>query len=139
MDRINTTIQLADTGIVPGAGIGNNRMGLNVETLGVPVIAVGVPTVVDAATIAGDTIDLMLDNLKKNARENEPLYRMLSSIEDDEKYGYIKEVIHPAMGDFIVTPKEVDSTIEDISSVIANGINISLHEGIGLEDVDRYK
>ena len=139
MDRINNTIQIADTGIVPGAGIGNNRMGLNVETLGVPVIAIGVPTVVDAATIAGDTIDLMINNLKSNARENEPLYRMLCSIEDEEKYGYIKEVIHPAMGDFIVTPKEVDSTIEDISSVIANGINISLHEGITLEDIDRYR
>lgn len=138
MERINTTIQIADTGITPGEGVGNKRKALNEETLGVPVIAIGVPTVVDAATIAGDTIDLIVENLKEEGRENDALYRMLSSIDQGDTYDMIRETIEPRFGNFIVAPKEVDTIIDDISSVIANGINISVHEGIGLEDIDRY-
>lgn len=138
IERINTTIQIADTGITPGAGIGNDRKALNEKTLGVPVIAIGVPTVVDAATIAGDSINMLLEHLKENAKENEGLYKMLSGIAEEDKYALIKQAITPAVGDFIVAPKEVDSVIRDISSVIANGINISVHRGIGLEDVNKY-
>ncbi len=138
IERINTTIQIADTGITPGAGIGNERKALNEDTLGVPVIAIGVPTVVDAATIAGDSINMLLEHLKENAKENEGLYKMLSGIAEEDKYALIKQAITPSVGDFIVAPKEVDSVIRDIASVIANGINISVHRGIGLEDVNKY-
>jgi spore protease len=62
MNRVNASIQLADTGIAPGSGVGNRRAALTRETLGVPVIAIGVPTVVDAATMASDTLDLVLDS-----------------------------------------------------------------------------
>ncbi len=139
ISRINNTIQLADTGITPGAGIGNRRMAINNEALGVPVIAIGVPTVVDAATIAGDTIDKIIDDLKANSKENLPLYNMLTALAEEDRYSMIKEVLSPEHGDLVVTPKEIDSSVESISKIIANGINIALHDGITLEDIDRYK
>jgi len=139
MKRINKTIQISDTGITPGAGVGNNRMALNKETLGIPVIAIGVPTVVDAATITGDSIDFLIGDLKENAKENEPLYKMLETISTEDKYALIKQTLSDNIGDFIVTPKEIDKVIENISRVIANGINISVHEGIEFSDIDRYK
>ena len=139
MERINTTIQLTDTGIIPGAGIGNRRMSINRDSLGIPVIAIGVPTVVDAATIVSDTIDMIIENLKENAGESRPIYKMLEVIAAEDKFGLIKQVLTPHFGDFIVSPKEVDTAVSSISDIIANGINIALHKGIGLEDIDRYK
>lgn len=138
MDRVSTTIQIADTGITPGSGVGNKRMELSKSTLGVPVIAIGVPTVVDAATMANDTIDLVLDNMVKEAPRGSEFYKMLSSIDRDEKYQMIKEVLSPYVGNMIVTPKEIDDIISRISRVIANGLNIALHQGITLQDVNRY-
>ncbi len=139
VERVNTTIQFSDTGITPGAGIGNKRQAIKQETLGVPVIAIGVPTVVDAATIAGDSIDWVLRRLGEQMESQKPLYRFLKELEGEEKYQLIRESIAPAFGNFIVAPKEVDTIIDDISKVIANGINISLHKGITLSDVDRYR
>ena len=138
MERVNTTIQLADTGISPGSGVGNKRMELSRETLGVPVIAIGVPTVVDAATMANDTIDLVLDSMVKQAPQGTDFYNMLKSIDRNEKYQMIQEVLKPYIGNLIVTPKEIDEAIEKISKVIANGLNIALHQGITLADVNRY-
>ncbi len=116
--RINTTIQITDTGITPGAGVGNKRKTIDNETLGVPVVAIGVPTVVDAATIAIAGIETVAD---KEFDENK-----------------IRDAYRNRFGNMIVTPKDVESIISDISSVIANGINISLHRGITLKDIDRY-
>ncbi|MBZ4644693.1 MAG: spore protease [Petroclostridium sp.] len=138
MDRISTTIQIADTGINPGSGVGNKRMGLTIQTLGVPVIAIGVPTVVDAATMANDTIDLMIDSMLKQVEQGSAFYEMLKNMDKNEKFTLIQEILSPYIGNLMVTPKEVDTIIEDVSKVIANGINIALHEGIGLEDVNRY-
>ncbi|HOQ36378.1 MAG TPA: GPR endopeptidase [Acetivibrio sp.] len=138
MERVNTTIQIADTGISPGSGVGNKRMELSKETLGVPVIAIGVPTVVDAATMANDTIDLVIDNLIKEAKEDVRFYNMLKNIDRNEKYQLIQEVLQPYVGDLVVTPKEIDDAVDRISKVIANGLNIALHQGITLNDVNRY-
>jgi len=138
MERVNTTIQLADTGITPGSGVGNKRMELSKKTLGIPVIAIGVPTVVDAATMANDTIDLVLDSMIKEAPQGTEFYKMLKSIDREEKYMMIQEVLKPYVGNLIVTPKEIDEVIQKVSKVIANGINIALHEGITLNDVNRY-
>ncbi len=139
MERLNNTIQLSNVGITPGAGIGNRRMALNEENLGVPVIAIGVPTVIDAATIAGDTIDMVVESLKESAKENQPLFKMLSAVAEEDKYTLIKQVLTPDFGDFVVTPKEVDTLVQRVSEIVANGINIALHKGITLEDIDRYK
>ncbi len=138
VERVNTTIQFSDTGITPGAGVGNKRQAINQASLGIPVIAIGVPTVVDAATIAGDSIDWVLKRLGEQMQAQKPLYQFLKELEGEDKYELIRESIAPAFGNFIVAPKEVDTIIEDISRVIANGINISLHRGITLSDIDRY-
>jgi len=138
MDRVSTTIQIADTGINPGSGVGNKRMGLTKETLGIPVIAIGVPTVVDAATMANDTIDLVIDTIQKQVEQGSKFYEILKNMDKNEKYALIQEVLSPYIGNLMVTPKEVDAIIDDVSKIIANGINIALHEGIGLDDVNRY-
>lgn len=123
MDRISTTIQIADTGITPGSGIGNKRKGLNQEYLGVPVIAVGVPTVVDAATVANDAIELLIANIKAHAEKTSPIQNLANGFDIEHRYPLIKEVLSPYVGNLIVTPKEVDGIIEEVSKVIANGIN----------------
>lgn len=144
MERVNTTIQIADTGITPGEGVGNKRKALNKKTLGVPVIAIGVPTVVDAATIASDTLEILVNTAsqeKIDEIKDKPTKRILKIIGEaaDTKYELIKEVIDPKFGNFIVAPKDVDTIIDDISSVVANGINIAVNDGITLADVDRYR
>jgi len=138
MERVNTTIQIADTGISPGSGVGNKRMELSRATLGIPVIAIGVPTVVDAATMANDTIDLVLDSMIQQAPQGTEFYNMMKSIDREEKYNMIKEVLEPYVGNLIVTPKEIDEVVKKIAKVIANGLNIALHQGITLNDVNRY-
>lgn len=138
MDRVSTTIQISDTGINPGAGVGNNRMELNEKTLGVPVIAIGIPTVVDAATIVNDTLDLIIESLKKEATVGSEFYDLLSQVSSDDKYSLIQEVLNPYMKNVIVTPTDIDAVVDDLSIIIANGLNIALHPGIDLQDVNRY-
>jgi len=138
MERISTTIQLADTGINPGSGVGNNRKELSQESMGVPVIAIGVPTVVDAATMASDTIDMVVDSLISESPKNGEFYNMLKDMDRTEKYKLINEVIYPYIGNLMVTPKEIDRLIDDVAIVIANGLNIALHPSIDQEDIDRY-
>lgn len=127
LERISTTIQIADTGINPGSGIGNKRMALSEETLGVPVIAIGVPTVVDAATMANDTLELMLENIHKIGSQDGINYDKIEQMNQDEKYGLIKEVLKPYVGDLVVTPKEIDAIITSVSDVVSQGINHALH------------
>jgi spore protease len=138
IERVSTTIQVADTGISPGSGIGNKRMGLSFQTLGVPVIAIGVPTVVDASTICNDIIELTVQELMNKSQKDSEFYKMLEGMNSDERNSLFNEVLEPYGGSLIVTPKEVDSIIEDISKIIANGINIGIHQSIDLKDVNRY-
>jgi len=138
MDRVNRTIQIGTSGISPGAGIGNRRMEISEKTLGVPVIAIGVPTVVDAATLANDTIDLVLDEMIRSANEGGEFYNMLKSIDKAEKQKMITEVLNPYVGNLVVTPKEIDMVINSVSKIIANGINISLQPALDLEDINKY-
>ena len=119
IERISSTVQIADTGIVPGAGVGNQRKELTIDTLGVPVIAIGVPTVVEAATIAADSLDLFIQKLQQEAHSND----FLNQLQEEDKYQMIKEVLVPEEYNFIVTPKEIDDLIENMSSVVARGIN----------------
>ena len=138
MDRVNRTIQIGTSGISPGAGIGNRRMEISEKTLGVPVIAIGVPTVVDAATLANDTIDLVLDEMIKSANAGGEFYNMLKSIDKAEKQKMITEILNPYVGNLVVTPKEIDMVINSVSKIIANGINISLQPALDLEDINKY-
>lgn len=138
MERVNRTVQIGDSGISPGSGVGNKRMEISKRTLGVPVIAIGVPTVVDAATMANDTIDLAIDEMIKQATSGGDFYNMLKSIDKNEKQKMIEEILNPYVGNLMVTPKEVDLVIDSLSKVIANGINIALQPALGLEDINRY-
>ena len=122
IERISSTIQIADTGIVPGAGVGNQRKELSQNTLGIPVIAIGVPMVVEAATIASDSLDIFIEKLQKEAKSND----YLNQLRDEDKYSIIKEALIEEKFDLIVTPKEIDNLIENMSSVVARGINKSL-------------
>lgn len=123
IERISSTIQLADTGITPGAGVGNTRKDLSMETLGIPVIALGIPTVVEAATIAADSLDLFINKLQENAESNE----FLNKFQEEDKYEMIKEVLAPEDFNFIVTPKEIDDLIENMKDVVARGINFAVN------------
>ncbi|KAB3539085.1 GPR endopeptidase [Alkaliphilus pronyensis] len=138
MERVNTTIQISSTGINPGSGVGNKRKALNKETLGVPVIAIGVPTVVDAATLTSDTIHLVMEAFSKQAQKGSQFYNMLRELKEEEKYSLIREVLEPYNANVMVTPKDVDKIVLDLSHIIANAINIALHPGIDLKDVNRY-
>lgn len=138
MDRISTTIQLSDTGISPGGGVGNKRMALNEKTLGIPVLAIGIPTVVNAATIVNDTLDLIINEMKETSEKGKDLYNMLEEMASEDKYSLIEEILNPYMKNTIVTPKDIDDVIDDLSIIVANGLNIALHPGIGIEDVNRY-
>lgn len=138
ISRVMTTIQLADTGITPGAGIGNIRGGLNRETLNVPVIAIGVPTVVDAATMANDTIDMVIESIAEHTEKDGKFYDMLKSIDKHEKYHLIDEVLNKSFTNLVVTPKDVDEIIDDLAEIISDGINICVHSCINTENVSRY-
>ena len=112
-ERIASTIQLCDAGIQPGAGVGNIRSGLDEASLGIPVIAVGVPLVVYASTISRDTIGLIASEL--GLLGNEEKIKELAAKAISEK-----------TGELIVTPKEIDSLIECTSTILADGINMCL-------------
>lgn len=136
--RVNTTIQINNTGIEPGAGIGNKRKAITQENIGCPVIAIGVPTVVDAATLVNDMLDHLIHAMLSEADEPE-FYQMLQRLSHQEKYHLVKEVLYPHIGNMFVTPKEIDEVIEYLSTIIANGINIAMHPGITPEDINRFK
>lgn len=138
MERVNRTIQISTTGISPGSGVGNKRMEISERTLGVPVIAIGIPTVVDAATLANDTIDLLIDSMIHHTTQGSEFYNMLKSVDKNEKQGLIKEVLDPYVGNLMVTPKEVDMVIDSVSKIIANGINIALQPALELDDINKY-
>lgn len=138
MDRVNSTIQIGNTGISPGSGVGNRRMEISENVLGIPVIAIGVPTVVDAATMANDTIDMVLDEMIKQSKKDSKFYNMLKSLDKDEKQNMIEQLLDPYVGNLMVTPKEVDLVIDSISKVIANGINIALQPALDLEDINKF-
>lgn len=138
LDRINRTIQIGNTGISPGSGVGNKRMEISERTLGIPVIAIGVPTVVDAATIANDTIDMAIDAMIKQATTGSNFYNMLKSLDRNEKQKMIEEVLNPYVGSLMVTPKEVDSVIDSVSRVISTGINIALQPALDLNQINNY-
>lgn len=131
INRLGTTIQLSNTGITPGAGVRNKREGINQNTLNVPVIAIGVPTVVDMATITSEAIDKMVEVTKQkiengdNSVKKEQIERVINIFNDDNKYNMIANVLDT--DNFIVTPKEIDDVIQIVSDLISSGINMSIN------------
>ncbi|MGL5615382.1 MAG: GPR endopeptidase [Sarcina sp.] len=138
LKRVAKTIQISNTGIVPGAGVGNHRMEINEKTIGIPVIAIGIPTVVNAATIANDAMDLVLDEMIEEAEEGKEFYEMLKNIDRNKKANLIKSLLRPFMGELMVTPKEVDEIIDYLSKIVANGINLALQPAMMIEDINSF-
>ena len=125
--RLNRTIQIADTGINPGSGVGNHRNGITEGTIGVPVIAIGVPTVVDAATIVNDTMENLIAALE-TSETLKGVGVVLQGYNATEKYELIKELISPHLNGMFVTPKDIDETIKRIGYTISEGLNILFSE-----------
>jgi len=114
LSRVCTTIQLADTGIIPGSGVGNHRAALNRKTLGIPVIAIGVPTVVDVATLCADVLE------EAGKGDLEP------------------ETLRGAAYGLMVTPRDIDQSSADLAKVIGYGINLALQDGLRVEDIELF-
>lgn len=120
--RISKSIQISDTGIVPGGGVGNAQNSLTFESLNIPVIAVGIPTCVETAVIVNDSLDLFINKLQDEGKSN----AHLNEIKNNDNYEEIKNILIPENYNLIVTPKEIDELVDNISTIIAEGINISL-------------
>ncbi len=138
LERVNTTIQIADTGIHPGSGIGNKRRGLTKEILGVPVIAIGVPTVVYASTIVNNTIDLMRNHIKAQNGNTDQIFGLINQMDENDRLQLVREALGPLGHDLLVTPKEIDQFIEDIANIVASGLNAALHEAVDKTNVAAY-
>lgn len=119
--RITTTIQITDTGITPGGGIGNHRKGLNQESLGKKVIAIGVPMVVSGATIVNDTMENLIKILSKT--NNHCVANLFKDYTNEEKYQLFEELLSEETEQMFVTPKDVDEIVENLSTTIAHGLN----------------
>ncbi len=122
IERISSTVQISDTGIVPGAGVGNTRNEISQRTLGIPVIALGIPTVVETAVLVNDSLDLFITKLQEEAKSND----YLNKLKEEDNYEEIKEALNPKEYNLIVTPKEIDQLIENMKDVVSMGINMSV-------------
>ncbi|MCQ2008460.1 MAG: GPR endopeptidase [Sporolactobacillus sp.] len=168
IERVNTTIQVADSGIHPGSGVGNNRKELSMQTLGIPVIAIGVPTVVDAVTITSDSLDLLLRHFEREMSDTKPskslapswmsfgekvdykklnlpskekraaFLGMVGTLSEEEKAQLIREALGASGTQMMVTPKEVDFFIEKMGNVIAEGLNAALHHQVNQKNVGHF-
>ena len=125
--RIGTTLQITDTGIRPGSGVGNHRMGLTRETLGVPVLALGVPMVVYASVIARDALSLLFQDLAIDESSHAEAVDAL-----------IRKVAREPLGDLVVTPREVDDMVGRVAFVIAEGLNRALQPKLSKEEITSY-
>ncbi|MDD3252482.1 MAG: GPR endopeptidase [Lachnospiraceae bacterium] len=126
--RLGTTIQLTDTGIHPGSGVGNHRHSLTKESLGIPVLAIGVPTVVGAAAIVHDTVGAMIQTLSGSSATR-GMSDFLQELSPDEQYKLIQELLEPEFGSFYVTPPNVDEQIGWLSFTISEGIHQAVFDG----------
>ena len=153
IENLNKTIQITTAGISPGSGVGNSRMEISKDTLGVDVIAIGIPTVVDSLTIISssftyiykylaytlsdskkrklaipNSINYLKEEVKDlDSKNKEAFLGIMGTLTDDELKVFIKEVIEPIDMNLIVTPKEVDFTIKKLSNIISNSLNNTLH------------
>ncbi len=155
IERVNKTIQMTTAGINPGSGVGNKRKEISKDTVGIPVIAIGIPTVVDAASIVSDTINYMYKHFAYNKQnynnpaqklkfgvnylkheanllddEKKNLFGLVGSLNTEEVKSLINEILNPIGYNLMVTPKEEDFIVEKIADVISGGINKALHKNV---------
>lgn len=124
--RLGRTIQLSDSGISPGSGIGNQRNALNQESIGIPVISLGVPTVVDAATIVSDAMSMLMKAMAESGIGN-AMESSYGKLDESEKQELARELLSPQLHSMFVTPKDIDESIKRLSFTISEGLNIAFH------------
>ncbi|MBO5375818.1 MAG: GPR endopeptidase [Bacilli bacterium] len=161
IEKINKIIQITDSGIEPGSGIGNNRKEISLNSLNIPVIAIGIPTVVDAATIVKDTINFLIEKISYNIvnlnnpkeklinpnlinylnngynldkEEKKKYLGLLGDLDDEEIKSLFLEVLSPIGYNFMVTPKEVDFLIDKLSIILSKSINKVLHSNLNINN-----
>ena len=126
--RLNKTIQITNTGIAPGAGVGNRRYGIDAKSMGIPVIAIGIPTVIDAATIVNDTIGNLLAIMDETKnRLSKRIWDGVASFDDQERYQLVRELMEPEMMNMFVTPKNIDEIIVQMSYTLSEALNQMCH------------
>lgn len=142
VSRLNKTIQMTNTGIAPGAGIGNRRYGIDEKTVGIPVIAIGIPTVIDAAAIVNDTLERLLsvlptidssvngDDRAKKRQAFQAACESVAVFDHQDRYLLMRELMEPEMMNMFVTPKNMDEIITQMSYTISEAINSLCHTGI---------
>jgi spore protease len=134
VERINSSLQVATTGINPGSGVGNKRIGINQETMGVPVVAIGVPTVVHAGIIAHQAMEKLFNHLQTTPALQD-VYHALRPVAVNEM---INDVLEPFGGQLMVTPKEIDEQISNTARIIAMALAMALHPGMPENEVEHY-
>lgn len=136
INRLNKTIQITDTGIHPGSGIGNNRKEISEKIFNIPIIAIGIPTVVDSSVLVNDTINYFyeyiekINNKKLEDNDKENLLGIIGTLKEEDKIYFIKEVLNNKDNNLIVTPKEIDFLIDLFSDILSSSLNNSLHRQI---------
>lgn len=133
VSRLGRTIQLTDTGIHPGSGVGNHRAGIDKDTMGAPVIAIGVPTVISASVIAENTFRAVQEGLSAQTELAEAAH-MLSSISPEQKYKLLQEKLDVHLRSLLVTPKDIDETVIRLGKFVAAGINLAVNDRITWEE-----
>lgn len=137
LSRLATTVQIADTGINPGSGVGNRRSEISSATLGVPVVSVGVPTVVDAATLTSDVLELVEQRVQEESGRKE-FNIMTGNFDRGDKYQLFKECLAPFDLNLFVTPKDIDVILAEVSKMVGYSINSALQNGISIEDMMQF-
>lgn len=122
IERISSTVQISDTGIVPGGGVWNAREELSQNSIGIPVIAIGVPMVVESAVLVNDCLNLFIEKLQEDAKSND----YLNELKEQDNYNEIKESLNPTGYNMIVTPKEIDDLIENMKDIVSRAINFAV-------------
>ena len=136
INRLNKTIQITDTGIHPGSGIGNDRKEISEKLFNIPIIAIGIPTVVDSSVLVNDSINYFyeyiekLNNKKLEEYDKENLLGIIGTLKEEDKISFIKEVLNNKDNNLIVTPKEIDFLIDLFSDILSSSLNNSLHRQI---------
>ena len=126
--RLNKTIQITNTGIAPGAGVGNRRFGIDAESMGIPVIAIGIPTVIDAATIVNDTVGNLLTIMDETKnRLSERIWEGVAPFDEQERYQLMRELMAPEMINMFVTPKNIDEIVQQMSYTLSESLNSLCH------------
>lgn len=117
-NRLNKTIQIADTGITPGSGVGNHRNAIDEKSVGIPVLVIGVPTVIAVPTIVNDAMDVMVSAIGKQSTKN-----VLKKFNEEERYQLASEMVNPYLKNMFVTPKDIDEAVKRVSYTISEAIN----------------